>query len=352
VWNTPLFPELVHFMHPTKGKLYHWPPDARQGMTPDIPSSQPDETFEPVRDCWYLTGATASGKTSVGIELAKLLNAEIISLDSMSVYREMNIGTAKPTDEQRAEVPHHLLDVVAPNEVYSLSQYIRDAHEVIGEIRLRGREVLFVGGTSLYLKSLLRGVYPGPPADWEFRNQIEAELETVGIEALHARLEQVDPLAAAKLHPNDKRRIIRALEVYKQTGRPLSHEQTHFDDIPHEACKAFVLSWPRPMLHQRIESRVERMFQSGLVDEVKGLLERHGDLGRTAAQAVGYREVIGMLRDGQGLTESIEKVQARTRQFARRQETWFRNLAECEFVPLAKEPDPAEFARRIMDLAE
>jgi tRNA dimethylallyltransferase len=317
-------------------------------MTLESFSPPASETFAPVRDCWYLTGATASGKTGVGIELAKLLNAEIISLDSMSVYREMNIGTAKPTSEQRAEVPHHLLDVVAPNEEYSLSQYVRDAHRMIGEVRSRGHEVLFVGGTPLYLKALLRGVYPGPPADWEFRDQIEAEVETVGIAALHARLEQVDPLAAAKLHPNDKRRIIRALEVYKQTGRPLSHEQIHFDDIPHESCKAFVMSWPRRILHRRIEVRVERMFQSGLVEEVQALLDRYGDLGRTASQAVGYREVIAFLRNGHDLKTTIEQVQARTRQFARRQETWFRNLAECEFVAIHDELAPAEIARRIV----
>ena len=310
-------------------------------------SSAASETFAPVRDCWYLTGATASGKTGVGIELAKLLNAEIISLDSMAVYREMNVGTAKPTNEQRAEVPHHLLDVVDPSEEYSLSQYVRDAHRVVGEVRSRGREVLFVGGTPLYLKALLRGVYPGPPADWAFRGQIEAEVETVGVAALHARLEQVDPLAAAKLHPNDKRRIIRALEVYKQTGRPLSHEQIHFDDIPHENCKAFVISWPRRILHRRIETRVERMFQTGLVDEAQMLLDRYGELGRTAAQAVGYREVIDFLRQGLDLQATIEQVQARTRQFARRQETWFRSLAECEFVAVDEELGPVEIARRI-----
>lgn len=318
-------------------------------MTSDNFNPDTRQAFDPVRDCWYLTGATASGKTNVGIELAKLLNAEIVSLDSMSVYREMNIGTAKPTAEQRSEVPHHLLDVVAPNDEYSLSQYVSDAHRVIGEIRARGSKVLFVGGTPLYLKALLRGVYPGPPADWDFRDQIEAEVETVGIAALHARLEQVDPLAAAKLHPNDKRRIIRALEVYKQTGRPLSHEQIHFDDIPHEQCKAFVLSWPRRILHRRIEARVERMFQSGLVDEVTGLLDRYGELGRTAAQAVGYREVIEFLRDGQPLTSTIEQVQARTRQFARRQETWFRNLAECEFISVNAEIKPDEIAQQIIE---
>lgn len=317
----------------------------------NLTSDSSNNTFEPVRNCWYLTGATASGKTQVGIELAKLVNAEIISLDSMSVYRDMNIGTAKPTVAQRSEVPHHLIDVVAPDEEYSLSQYICDAHRVISEIRKRGREVLFVGGTPLYLKSLLRGVYPGPPADWEFRDQIEAELETVGIAALHARLEQVDPLAAAKLHPNDKRRIIRALEVYKQTGRPLSHEQTHFDDIPHERCRAFVMAWPRPALHRRIEARVEGMFQSGLVDEVESLLKCYGELGRTAAQAVGYREVIELLRNGNELQATIAQVQARTRQFARRQETWFRSLAECEFVPLSEEPDAVAYAEKLVQLA-
>lgn len=316
-------------------------------MTTDNLHPDSQVTFEPVRNCWYLTGATASGKTRVGIELAKLLNAEIIALDSMSVYRDMNIGTAKPTAEQRVEVRHHLIDVVAPTEEYSLSQYVRDAHRTIGEIRSRGREVLFVGGTPLYLKALLRGVYPGPPADWEFREQIEAEVETVGIEALHARLEQVDPLAAAKLHPNDKRRIIRALEVYKQTGRPLSHEQIHFDDIPHQQCKAFVLSWARPTLHRRIEARVEGMFQSGLVDEVRELLAVYGELGRTAAQAVGYREVIELIRSESELFETIEKVQARTRQFARRQETWFRSLAECEFVSVDEDVSPLELAQRI-----
>ncbi len=308
------------------------------------------ETFRPVRDCWYLTGATASGKTRVGIALAQRLGAEIVSLDSMSVYRDMNIGTAKPTEEQRAQVPHHLLDIVAPDEEYSLSRYVRDAHRVIGEIRGRGREVLFVGGTPLYLKALLRGVYPGPPADWQFREQIEAELATVGIEALHARLEHVDPLAAAKLHPHDKRRIIRALEVYKQTGRPLSHEQIHFDDVPHEQCKAFVISWPRETLHQRIEARVERMFAQGLVDEVNMLLQRYQALGRTAAQAVGYREVIDHLRHDTPLDRVIELVQARTRQFARRQETWFRSLAECEAVTLQDEAEADDLADRIVKL--
>lgn len=315
--------------------------------------TEPDQTtaFEPRRDCWYLTGPTASGKTAVGIELALELEAEIISLDSMSVYREMNIGTAKPTRAQRDRVPHHLLDIVAPDKDYSLSQYMRDAHRVVDEIRSRGHDALFVGGTPLYLKSLLRGLYPGPPADWDFRQKIEAELNDVGIEALHARLQQVDPLAAAKLHPNDKRRIIRALEVYKQTGQPLSHEQIHFDEIPDGQCKVFALSRSRPELHGRIEARVEQMFQSGLVEEVQELLRKYGGLGRTASQAVGYREVIAHLQEGGSLAETIDQVKARTRQFARRQETWFRGLGECERIDMAGEDSPKSTALRILEQA-
>ena len=167
-------------------------------------------SFEPVEDCWFLTGPTASGKTGIGLELAERIGAEIVSLDSMALYRGMDIGTAKPTAEQRRRVPHHLIDIVNPDTEFSLSQYVAAAHQVVAQIRQRGCEVLFVGGTPLYLKALLRGLYPGPPADWQFRQEIEEELKFVGIEALHTRLQQVDPLAAARLHPHDKRRIIRA----------------------------------------------------------------------------------------------------------------------------------------------
>ena len=166
-------------------------------------------SFEPVEDCWFLTGPTASGKTAIGLELAERIGAEIVSLDSMALYRGMDIGTAKPTPEQHRRVPHHLVDLVNPDTEFSLSQYVAAAHQVVAQIRQRGSEVLFVGGTPLYLKALLRGLYPGPPADWQFRREIEEELNFVGIEALHTRLQQVDPLAAARLHPHDKRRIIR-----------------------------------------------------------------------------------------------------------------------------------------------
>src|SRR4051794_16484019 len=246
----------------------------------------------PAVDCWYLTGPTAAGKTQIGVELALLLNAEIISLDSMAVYRGMDIGTAKPPASQRQRVPHHLLDVAAPSEEFSLSEYIDAAHAAITDIKGRGREVLFVGGTPLYLKALLRGVYQGPPADWEFRQQIERELRSLPLAALHERLQVIDPLLATKLHPNDKRRIVRGLEVFKLTGQRLSHLQTQFDEGRAASdVKVFALSWPRDQLHLRIDARVEQMFVTGLVAEVRQLLATYGSLSRTAMQAVGYREV-------------------------------------------------------------
>jgi len=342
---------------------------------PDPPNPRP---APPAQGCWYLSGATAAGKSIVGVELARGLNAEIISLDSMAVYRDMNIGTAKPAAEDRKRVPHHLLDLVRPSDDFSLSDYIDAAHAKIAEIKSRGREVLFVGGTPLYLKSLLRGVYQGPPADWDFRRQIEQELLALPLEALHQRLQVIDPLLAAKLHPHDKRRIVRGLEVFRLTGQRLSHLQTQFDEGRSAAAvKVFVLSWPRNELHRRIDARVEQMFAAGLIDEVRGLVARYGTLSRTARQAVGYREVLELVEgsgfgvQGSGVRSQeqgvggqpaapesdsvwacIDRVKARTRQFARRQETWFRALSECRFVPLTANLAPGDVAEQILSLAD
>ena len=324
---------------------------ALKRMTSDseIPASA-DMSYPPLRGCWYLAGPTASGKTGVGLELAERIDGEIISLDSMAVYRGMDVGTAKPTPDEQRRVRHHLVDVVPPDQEYSLSHFMAAAHEAVRDITNRNRPAIFVGGTPLYLKSLLRGVVPGPPADWDFRQRIEDELEEVGIEALHERLQQVDPLAAAKLHPNDKRRIIRALEVYKATGKPISHEQVHFDDTPAGGSHVFVLSWPREELHARIETRVEAMFSNGLVEEVRRLLAKHEQFSRTAIQAVGYREVVDFLRNERSLDETVELVKARTRQFARRQLTWFRSLQECCWVDMQGEQRQSEVAQSIVDL--
>jgi tRNA dimethylallyltransferase len=313
--------------------------------SPSVP-----KPHEPLLDCWYLTGPTASGKTHIGLELAQLLKAEIISLDSMAVYRGMDIGTAKPPADIQAQVPHHLLDLVEPTTDFSVAEYLDAAYLSVSQIRARGKTPLFVGGTPLYLKALLRGIYQGPPADWEFRRQVDEEVAQVGVEALHARLAMLDPLSAAKLHPRDKRRIIRALEVLRITGQPISHQQLHFDEgRPAEACRVFVLGWDRAELHRRIEQRVEWMFAHGLVEEVEGLLARHGQLGRTASQAVGYREVIAQLAGQHDRATTIEAVKARTRQFARRQETWFRKMSECRRLTM-EDGVSAGLASRIVEL--
>ena len=300
----------------------------------------------PTLDCWFLTGPTAAGKTGVGVELARRIGAEIISLDSMTLYRGMDVGTAKPTKEQRSGVPHHLIDAIEPHEEFSLAQYVEAAHRCIDEITARGREVLFVGGTPLYLKAMLRGIFEGPPADWDLRDR----LRQLGPETLHRELAQVDPASAARLHPNDTRRLIRALEVYEKTGRPISEHQRQFDvGRPADQCRVFVLDWPRQQLSPRIDRRVEAMFAAGLVDEVRRLLARPQPPSRTARQAVGYREVIDHLAGKRNLAETIAAVQLHTRQLAKRQRTWFRSLSECRFVAMSGEFLSSQIAQQIAD---
>jgi len=304
----------------------------------------------PAPDCWYLTGPTAAGKTGVGVELAGRIGAEIVSLDSMALYRGMDIGTAKPTAAERRALPHHLVDVLQPQQQYSLAQYLEAAHLAIDRIKAGGHEVLFVGGTPLYLKGLLRGIFRGPPADWEFRRRLEEEARTRGPDFLHRRLAEVDPAAARRLHPNDTRRLVRAIEVYEKTGRPISELQGQFDVArPAEACRVFVLDRPRPELCARIDRRVEAMFAAGLVDEVRGLLAGPQPLSRTAAQAVGYREVIEHLHGQRDLPATVDLVKTHTRQLAKRQGTWFRSLSECRFVPVSGRINPVEVAQRIAE---
>ncbi len=205
----------------------------------------------------------------------------------------MDIGTAKPSEEQRRRVPHHLIDVIDPHEEYSLAQYIEAAHRCVEDITGRGKKVLFVGGTPLYLKGLLRGIFQGPAADWAFRRQLQQEAQLQDPHWLHGRLQEVDPAAAARLHPNDTRRLIRALEIFHLTGRPISEFQKQFDvAAPAERCRVFVLDWPRDELLARIDRRVSEMFENGLISEVRALLANAKPPGKTARQAVGYREVI------------------------------------------------------------
>lgn len=310
---------------------------------PETPNNLDAAWCRPPLEACYLTGPTASGKTPLALEVAERLGAEIVSLDSMAIYRGMDIGTAKPSAADRARVPHHLLDIVEPTETYSVSCYVQAAHEVAAEIASRGKRALFVGGTPLYLKSLLRGLFLGPPAAPEFRQAVEADVAEYGLESLRERLMQVDPLLAHKLHPHDERRMIRGLEVAMATGRPLSHWQTQFETpASNRRIRAAVLGLDRAWLHERINTRVEQMLEAGLEDEVRRLLAKHEKLGPTAAQAVGYREMLAYL-DGEISREQLRSdIQAHTRQFARRQEIWFRGLKELERFELT--PDTSQTA--------
>jgi tRNA dimethylallyltransferase len=315
---------------------------------------------ETLKQCWFLAGPTAAGKSEAGVELARRMRAEhraehraeIVSLDSMSLYRGMDVGTAKPSLELRKLVPHHLIDVVEPAEDFSVAQYVSAAGAVADEIVARGRTPLFVGGTGLYLRSILRGVFEGPSADQELREELETEAARTSPDELHARLQNVDPVAAARIHPHDTRRIVRALEVHTRTGRPLSEHHGQPALPPEERPQnVFWLSPSRTWLYERINRRVEKMFADGLLDEVRGLLASPRPLSRTARQALGYKEVIDHLEGRASLEETIERIQTRTRQFAKRQHTWFRHLEECRAIEISGNEMPAELAERIMQLA-
>ena len=296
----------------------------------------------------YLTGPTASGKTAVGAELARRLDAEIIALDSMTLYRGMDIATAKPSSTDRDGVPYHLIDVIDPWESASVSLFREWARQALADIAARGKRALFVGGTPLYLKVLLRGLFQGPAADVDLRARLECEAAEQGEAALHERLAAVDPRTAARLHPQDRRRIVRALEVFLLTGRPISELQAEHDRPAPPGVSVLALEIPRERLYARINARVPRFFEAGLVDEVLTLQGGARPLCDVAAQAIGYREVIEMLAGHGTLDQTIDRIQARTRQFAKRQGTWFRGLQEVSAVPIDPDQTAATIAVQLL----
>ncbi len=298
----------------------------------------------------YLTGPTASGKTAVGVALAKLLNAEVIALDSMTLYRGMDIGTAKPTPQERQGVPHHQIDVLDPRESWSVADYRDQATEIVAGIEAKGKRALFVGGTALYMKALLRGLFEGPAADPGLRDELEREAEALGDPALHARLAVVDPITAARLHPNDRRRVVRALEVAALTGRPLSTFQNEHGRHAPAGVHVFAMERDRGELCGRIDRRVVQMFDQGFVEEVRRLMNGPHPLHIVPAQAVGYREVIDLLEGRASLPETVASIQLRTRQFAKRQRTWVRGLAEVRPWPVATDDEPEDIAGRLAEL--
>lgn len=296
-------------------------------------------------DALALVGPTASGKTAAALALAEALQAqggaEIISMDSALVYRGMDIGTAKPSRAERAQVPHHLIDTIEPTQSYSAAEFARDAARLIGEIRARGKTPLLVGGTLLYLKALTEGLDDLPPADPQVRAQIQQRAQALGWPALHAQLQQLDPVTAQRLAPQDSQRIGRALEVWTLTGRPLS--------AFHQGAAARTPGWRMPVisleplerawLHARIARRFEAMVAEGLIDEVRALRAR-GDLHPElpAMRCVGYRQVWQGLNEGWSAAAMLERGIFATRQLAKRQLTWLRSLPERQVIP-ADAPD-------------
>ncbi len=273
----------------------------------------------------FVVGPTGVGKTDAALTLASRFDAEIISADSMQVHRHMDIGTAKPTPAQRRERPHHLLDVVDPDGDFDASQFRERALAAMEGIRARGRNVLVAGGTGLYVKALARGLFAGPPRDADLRAALEqAEVEQ-GPGHLYQRLKRVDPDAAGRIHRHDKVRIIRALEVFEGTGRPLSQWQREhgFDDDPFEVL-GVALERPRSELYGRIDRRCGEMMEAGLLDEVRGLLDMGYAPGLRSLQSVGYRQAVQCLAGAMSRPDALSSMQQATRRLAKRQLTWFR----------------------------
>ncbi|MFM9180109.1 MAG: tRNA (adenosine(37)-N6)-dimethylallyltransferase MiaA [Phycisphaerales bacterium] len=272
-------------------------------------------------------GPTAGGKSALAAELSRRMpgGGECVSADSMQVYVGMDIGTAKPTGEERRGVPHHMIDVADPHGgAFTLADWLDGAHAAIDAIHARGRHAVVVGGTNLYVKSLMDGMFDGPPPDPALRARLEAQ----PTEALRRELERHDPIAAARIHPNDRRRTVRALEVWTATGQPISALQRQWEDAPRtlpHGWHVVGLEWPVELINQRINVRVRAMVEAGLEAEVMRLLAK-GPLNRQAVEAVGYREVLRHFAHGCSMDQAEEDIKARTRRYARQQRTWLRRF--------------------------
>ncbi len=294
-----------------------------------MPVPEPDPAAAPL---WVVTGPTASGKTTLALALAERLGLEILSMDSMAVYRQMDVGTAKPTVEERARVPHHLVDLVAPSEVYDTARWCQDAAAALADLATRGRRALFVGGTPLYLMAFFKGMLQGPGADAELRARLE-ERERQDPGCLYAELGRRDPDAATRIHARDLRRIVRALEVLELTGRTISSQQDHFarpDWL--RPCRIAAVLRDRDDLHARVKARTEAMLAGGLLDETEAI-ERSGGFSLTSGGAIGYAECREFLRGRfKDRTELRNRIRRNTHRLIRRQMTWLRRLPETVWL--------------------
>lgn len=289
-----------------------------------------------------ICGPTASGKTALAVELALRHHGEVVSADSMQIYRRMDIGTAKPTRAEMRGVPHHMLDVADPEEDFSVARYVDMAAKCVDDILSRGRLPILAGGTGLYIDSLLSGRTFAPfQPDSPLRSQLEEQLRREGGAAMLSRLAQVDPDSAARLHPNDEKRIVRALEVYQSTGKTITQHNLETQAIPprYDALTLALAFERREDMWSRIDRRVDQMMDQGLVAEVQGLLDSGVPAKCTAMQAIGYKEMAAALLSGGDVRAAAEEIQLRSRQYAKRQLTWFKRNKAARWLLWGREPD-------------
>jgi tRNA dimethylallyltransferase len=286
-----------------------------------------------------ILGPTAVGKTELALRIAIRTGGEIVSVDSRQVYRGMDIGTAKPTPEQLRIVPHHMVDCVMPDEPFSAADYQRGADEAIRQIRERGSTPMLVGGSGMYFRALVDGLFEGPKADPELRRKLRQEADKFGVPYLYDRLENIDPEAAEKIHHNDLLRIIRALEVYEKSGKRVSELRKQWDSgETRYKFTAFGLNRPREELYERIEKRVDQMMAEGLLDETRSLSKYSRNL--YAINCLGYKELLDFLDGKHDLAEAIRLIKQNTRRFAKRQLTWFKRDKRIRWIDLSTCPDP------------
>jgi tRNA dimethylallyltransferase len=296
-------------------------------------------------------GVTASGKSRLGFDLANSLDTQIISIDSMKVYRRMDIGTAKPPLERRKQVKYHLIDVVEPSEAFSVDQFLDMTNSAIDQISGSGKPVIAIGGTAMYIKALLYGLFEGPGSDEAIREKLKQQIDQEGSGQLHKNLCTVDPEAGIRIHPNDHRRIIRALEVYELTGKPISSFQQQFN------AEKMLRDWTIVGLRRekdtessRINQRVKKMVDLGLLDEVKSLLTEDKPLSKQAAAAIGYAEMIEHLQGDISYEKAVENIKVNTRRLAKSQRTWFKTFKDVDWLDIEEDESPESIHQRTLKI--
>ena len=292
----------------------------------------------------YITGATASGKSALAMRLANTLGGEIISVDSMQVYCGLNIGTAKPSAQEQNEIQHHLIDVAQLSEAFDAAQFVSLAQQALKLIWKRGRVPIFCGGTGLYFRALIEGLGESPPSDESLRD----ELALMPIESLVAELRIKDPEAAKQLDLKNPRRVLRAIEVIRLTGRPYSEQRIGWNNVDKAPQNLFCISREVDVLNQRIHKRVDEMFNQGLVEETQTLIKKGLRNNRNACQALGYRQVLDLLDGKLDLENVVHQVKTKTRQFAKRQRSWFRNQMKCKFLEWSDEENLNSFSEQLL----